>query len=263
MVVLPRLCSSPGLRLGRLTFFVRRLYMATKLRPLLALLISSSLMAKSGESFTYHLFGHDKLVSYLEKVENPRNPNWLKEIQKAILERTPANIGKWNLSESRLEFSKRSNTIWKHDIYGIQMKFIYSSKEQKILIYHFFNPVHIKYPEMGYGYHVGFSAFQFDNEHVISNDKWKIFKNASWLASNSPSIDDADRNLFSFVNSEIYCCYGGKNWIVNRSNSMYHLGLSYRNIEWKNTIYGDICIISMPKDAADKSFVLRYLGYNN
>jgi|GEM_PF-6565609 hypothetical protein len=237
------------------------------MRKIICFLLPVALLAGGHSSNRWYLFGHDKRKALIEKSISPEEGAWLGSVFEATKRDIPAQIGDWRLNGCSYEFNPKSDSPWIKDVSGARLRFLYSNKSgKKIIIYHFINPVRLSYPEVGWGYYLGFSTYHHKEEEVPNELGWKIFTASGWLPLNSPMIADSDRADVNAKGMARFCCYRGVGWSTTSKTSasdpttvFVDMGLPFREQGWNKQVYGELCILALPEAVQSSNFVMSYL----
>jgi len=207
-------------------------------------------------------------MAALKRSLTPAEQEWLQGVLDSARLKAPTQIWAWRLCDTSVVFNPGTPPSWGREYFGARLRFEYRKADgASAIVYHFINPVRISYPEVGWGYYLGFFTYHYKRDTIIDTPNLRVFWKAGWLPLNSMMLPDADRG---FVNSPYMtnvCCYRGKGWTRTEQadpndagNVFVDMGLRFREKQWKTEVYGDLCIAIVPRGHEPKRFVLRYLG---
>lgn len=217
---------------------------------------------------TWYLFGHDRRAAALKRSLTPAEQEWLQGVLDTTKLKVPSHIGNWRLIDASAAFNPGTPPSWGREYFGARLRFEYTKAGgTSAIVYHFINPVRISYPEVGWGYRLGFFTYHNKRDTLIDTLKLKVFVSAGWLPLNSMMLPDADRDFVNSPSMIKVCCYQGKGWTrteqadPNKAGNIFvDMGLRFQEKQWKTEVYGDLCVVVIPRDQDPKEFVLHYLG---
>jgi hypothetical protein len=238
------------------------------MRATVLLLLPLALSGGSPSPNTWYLIGHDRRVAALNRSLTPVEQDWFQGVLRSAKLRAPTQIGDWHLSDASAEFNPGKAHSWGREYFGARLRFEYrDAGGREAIVYHFINPVRIHYPEVGWGYYLGFFSYHNKRDTLLDTPALRIFLNGGRLPLESSMVPEADKDLVNNRSTVKVCCYRGKGWTRSEQqdpnetgNIFVDMGLNFREKQWKTEVYGDLSIAVIPRNQDAKGFVLHYLG---
>jgi hypothetical protein len=208
-----------------------------------------------------------KLRKQAQEINRPLSPpekEWIDSISNIRMMAVPVQIGPWRLREKGSELAPGADLNHGNLILGYRFRFLYESDHGgQALIFHFINPVRLRYDDIGFGAFTYYSYFY--PERVLFDEPGSYIFTCSKVQGTYElaSINEKDAKWVKETNLAEAMAFKGSRWSVHkhgRDDQMHEVSahLAFKARDWRRMNYGESWLVLAPSAEDAKLLITEH-----